>query len=692
MAKFTKSTNRITLGEGQKLSDYEGWTLNFSTGLPDGIFNKKYPGTGATYCEFMSDRPSIIVFPFKKLALEKAEAYKKKGRNTLYVGTDKNGKSLKEADIKIWYRKNKDSNPKFSVVADSIGNLVKALQEEKIDPFKEFKLVLDEVELLQMQSGFRGRLPLCFDYFKRFKNKCLVSATLLDFSDNQLKKLKVFDLEIASNFADFEGIHHPIPKKRIQIRRFSKEEPHVGVANQIVNYYQNNPEKSGKIKFFIGLNSIDGIKEMLSIFEKAGITSISVLVSEGSSDKISPGYKTNDIKDGILPSDITITTCINWSGIDIYETFHSVAISLNTKIHHSFSVENLIQFFGRSRKDDSRNTFTLAIGPSPEIEYRERTVPMHERKAQIEKLIGDVKKDIQDKKDKAEMLKALTKTESSLIYEDMNGNPAVNWLLEDLEKYQRQVVEDYKDEAARLLKRLSERFEVQEIPFDEEFEIQPDIKTDLEKIEEDYETFLENLNSNYLEAKLASKFLDKKERKNKRVAAFWYYFGRTLGLKDQESYDLAKYFSGLYKPWNQTEIVITALRVFFRHNPAFQDLIRLIEKAKSTQQNVTSKDVLDAIKSDVNLKEHFKGVIYGSGSDQNMPILFTQFFGMKKQSDGKLYSLKGIDLSNPKLIKDRLHAVTDKLDEAAKTPSSNGVKSLANEISNFIDEKFQEKK
>ena len=98
----------VFLREGEYLSNYSSEEIDFSVGLPNGIFNKKYPGMGATYCEFMTDRDSIIVFPFRTLALEKAEFYnKEKGRITFFVGTNLNNESTEISDIRQWYRENK---------------------------------------------------------------------------------------------------------------------------------------------------------------------------------------------------------------------------------------------------------------------------------------------------------------------------------------------------------------------------------------------------------------------------------------------------------------------------------------------------------------------------------------------------------------------------------------------------------
>ena len=293
--------NVIFLKEGQYLRDLRVNGLNLSTGLPNGIFNKKYPGMGATYCEFMADRPSIIVFPFRSLAFEKAQNYKKKGRNTFFVGTDPNNESTKERDIRDWYKVHKGQFPKFSVVADSIEKVVDTLKGEGCDPYKEFSLVLDEVELLQMQSGFRDKLPLCFEYFKLFKSKCLVSATPLEFSDKKLSKLTKYYLEVITNETDDLGNNRSRDKQR--------SEPHVEIANKIADFYENDWEKNKDKKFFVGINHIQGINEMIEVLVKRETkATISAFASSNSDDKLLKEYNRDEIQDQKLPSNINLTT------------------------------------------------------------------------------------------------------------------------------------------------------------------------------------------------------------------------------------------------------------------------------------------------------------------------------------------------------------------------------------------------
>src|SRR5690606_37497924 len=91
---------------------------------------------------------------------------------------------------------------------------------------RDYFLVLDEVEILQMQSSFRNKLPLCFDYFKLFKRKCLVSATLINFSDEHLIKLPKFKV-----------LMYEPPNLTLEIRKYTSQ-PHISVANQLINHIQ----------------------------------------------------------------------------------------------------------------------------------------------------------------------------------------------------------------------------------------------------------------------------------------------------------------------------------------------------------------------------------------------------------------------------------------------------------------------
>jgi len=189
--KTGENSTAYILKEGTFISD----TFNY---LPNGRIDKKVPGIGATRRELTSDRHSIIVEPLKAIASLKAFNLKEISENhkAIYVGSATNRYSpLKDKEIKEEIKKAKDAGKfvKIVVVADSLWKVINAIDEDYDDYF----LMLDEIDTFQTDAGYRSRLEDTMDYFFRFKNSCVVSATLSDFSNPKLmeKPLIVFDYE-----------------------------------------------------------------------------------------------------------------------------------------------------------------------------------------------------------------------------------------------------------------------------------------------------------------------------------------------------------------------------------------------------------------------------------------------------------------------------------------------------------------
>lgn len=664
--------DKVFLQEEKFLSEYSSQELDFSKGLPPGIFNKKYPGMGATYCEFHADRASILVFPFRRLAFEKAESYKK--QNTFFVGTDPNNKSTGKYQIKKWYESNKSKNPKFSVVADSIQKLVEALQEVGCDPFKEFFLVLDEVELLQMQSGFRSKLPLCFDYFKKFERKCLVSATLLEFSDEALSKLRKYDLEVYTHKTDELGIPYTREKENLKIRVFKKN-PHWGVANQLVDFFKGQKGTLKKDKFFIGLNSLEGISEMIEIFEKAKIQDlVSVHVSSTSKEGFLKMYNKAEIKKGILPTAINITSCINFSGIDIHENFHAIAITLKEQVHHAFSFENLVQFFGRSRFKGQKPPFTFALNLDGNISHKKLKVPLGRRKEQLNGLIDYVTTKIEEEKDKTDLINAISETKSSLIYINSEGRPAVNWLLEDLENHELDKINAYKERGKILISKIEERYKVEYLDFTTlRYPIVPEVRDDEEKEAETLEKFLDNLDADYDSRDLVDRFLDEKSLQPKKVAAYWYLFGRAFSLKEEECKYLASHYSNLNKPYQVSSVVVDGLRFYTRYPEAFKDLVGILLKNRTQKKHLSSSEIPKLLKSLEVFEKHFASFFQVGGPNENSSILMEHFFGINKVGgDRPKFKIDEKDLEKPYLV-ERFRCLESRLKEVSKTPKGGGL-------------------
>lgn len=686
---FKNLRESVWLQEGQYLSDYNVDRLTFGDGLPEGIFNKKYPGMGATYCEFHSPRPSIIVFPFRKLAYEKADKYKKDKCNTFFVGTDPNNKSTKKYQIKDWYAKNKSKNPKFSVVADSIKKLVEAIQESGIDPFKEFFLVLDEVELLQMQSGFRKALPVCFDYFKKFLSKCLVSATLLNFSDQDINELPIYDLEVYTSKSDELGIPYKREKEKLQIRTF-KNDPHVGIANQIADLFQEKGVDKEKTKFLIGLNSLKGINEMIEVFKKRKTAeSISVHVSSDSKENFFKKYTQDEIIDGVLPSNINLTSCINWNGVDINENIYAVAISLKTKVHHAFSFENLVQFFGRSRVKESKPPFTFALSVGDNLEFEKPKIPLSRRKEQLKGLIEYVNTKIEEEKDRNDLIQAISNTKSSLIYLNSENQIAVNWLLEDLENYELGKVSDYKEEAKGLITKLEDRYKVDFFDHSKyKFTITPDRKTPEEKEEETLERFLDNLDEEYSSLKLVERFLDQESLQSKRAAAYWYLFGRSFNLSEYKCKELAEEFSKHKKSFQISSIVVEGLRFYTRHKKAFESVIENLYKKRNKQKNMKPSEILEVLSQVSGSKKHFEVIFHSGNQADGASLLMQYFFGIEKiGGTNPKFKILDNQLDKPRIL-NQLTNLEYSLLEVANYPSTGGISYNSYKKENIIDTIF----
>lgn len=644
---------------------------------------------GATYCEFHAERASILVFPFRRLAYEKAESYKKQGRNTFFVGTDPNNKSTNKIQIKDWYLRNESKNPKFSVVADSIQKLVEALQEAGCDPFKEFFLVLDEVELLQMQSGFRSKLPLCFDYFKKFERKCLVSATLLDFSDLELKKLPVYDLEVYTHKTDELGIPYTRDKEELQIRVFKKN-PHWGVANQLVDFFKGKNGTTKKEKFFIGLNSLEGISEMIEIFEKAKIQDlVSVHVSSASKERFLKKYNKEEIKNGVLPTAINITSCINFSGIDLNENIHAIAITLKKQVHHSFSFENLVQFFGRSRFKGQKLPFTFALTLDGNITYQEPKVPLTKRKHDLNGLIDYVNTKIEEEKDKTDLIKAISETKSSLIYLNSDGKPAVNWLLEDLENHELDKVKAYEKKCKTLISKLEGRYHLEVFDYTRQyFSILPNAMDEEKKEAETLEKFLDNLDAGYESRDLVDRFLDEKSSQSKKVAAFWYLFGRAFLLEEEEGKDLASYFSKIKNPYQVSSVVVDGLRLYTRYPEAFKDLVNILLKNRTQKKYLSSSDIPPLLKAGNVFEKHFKSFFQLGSPTENATILMQYFFGINKDGgDRPKFKFDEDDLEKPQLV-ERFQSLEGHLNEVSKTPKGKGLDFENTRPEDLIDTEF----
>ena len=174
----------LTLSKGQYLSDI----LNE---IPSNcILSKKIPGCGATTLELNSNRNSIIIVPNVPVIISKLNKYP----NLLGVY-----ENVKIQDICKYFKENK-SYHKIMTTPESFDKVKSACEKCNINIYSDFFLLMDECHQLIKDVGYRDNIVIPMNDFFLFKNKALVSATPLDFSDPRFKENNFTTIEITADY------------------------------------------------------------------------------------------------------------------------------------------------------------------------------------------------------------------------------------------------------------------------------------------------------------------------------------------------------------------------------------------------------------------------------------------------------------------------------------------------------------
>lgn len=294
--------------------------------MPHGIVDKQVAGIGATSLEIDSKRNSIIVFPTKILAYNKWQRNKTK---LLYVGgkinDERDTTSIKEiqsylSDDKVVYKK-------FLVVADSLYKLLQIIGKEH---YKDYFLMIDEVDMIQSESNYRPSLESLIDHYFEFppKNRCLVTATMREFSNPQLQQECKFNL----SWKD-------APKRKIQL------------------YYTDNLDAltSQQIQFLpptekivIAYNSIRHCRNIIKLLPDELLKDCAILCSDSSVEEAGTYYA--ELAEGNkLPKRINFITSCYFAGVDIEDYYHLITVSNARQNYQMLSPDKLMQIHGRCR-------------------------------------------------------------------------------------------------------------------------------------------------------------------------------------------------------------------------------------------------------------------------------------------------------------------------------------------------------
>lgn len=296
---------------------------NYLTKMPHGLADKKITGIGATTLEINSKRNSIIVFPTKALAYGKHS----KHPNTLYVGSEIKGEKEKVTNQQIEEYLAKGGYKKLLVVADSLGRLLGIIGKN----YKDYFLMIDEVDVLQTDNNFRPQLENVIDYYFMFpsKNRCMVTATMKEFNNPLLKKECKFSITWTYN-----------------ARRDVKLLHTNNIIQAVIEKVISHPTE----KVFIAYNSILQIRNIIASLDEETRKECAILCSEASikeaGEYFAPKLGDNDT----LPARINFATCCYFTGIDIEDSYHLITVSDVRRSHSMLTLDRMTQIHGRCRK------------------------------------------------------------------------------------------------------------------------------------------------------------------------------------------------------------------------------------------------------------------------------------------------------------------------------------------------------
>jgi hypothetical protein len=204
------------------------------------IIYKTLPGIGATTAEILEQRNSIIVLP--NLPVIKGKQSKHgSGHNTYAVYEDNTIEQLKN------YLSRRDVPYKkiFTTPEGFAGKVKLAMKQMRVDMYAEYFLLFDEAHKYIADNNYRENIIMPFNDFFKFRNKAIISATPLKFSDPRFKGQNFSEITINPVY-DF--------KKDITLIHTNN------ISDALRKYINENSNDH----YCIFYNTIDGIRSLIN--------------------------------------------------------------------------------------------------------------------------------------------------------------------------------------------------------------------------------------------------------------------------------------------------------------------------------------------------------------------------------------------------------------------------------------------
>lgn len=341
--------------------------------MPHGIVDKQVAGIGATTLEIDSKRNSIVVVPTRVLAYNKWIRNKEK---TLYVG----GKINEERDttsiqeIQEYLSDEKIAYKKFLVVADSLHRLLQIIGAKH---YKDYFLMIDEVDMIQSESNYRPRLESLIDHYFQFppKNRCLVTATMREFSNPRLQQECRFNI----SWKD-------APKRKIQL--YYTDNLNALTAQQI----QSLPPAE---KIVIAFNSIRHCRNIIKLLPDELQKDCALLCSDSSVEEAGAYYAELDEGDK-LPQRINFITSCYFAGVDFEDSYHLISVSNARQNYQMLSPDKLTQIHGRCRIADGVLSDTIIFNTrenwskNADEDYQAKLIKQAEALLRLQKIASEL--------------------------------------------------------------------------------------------------------------------------------------------------------------------------------------------------------------------------------------------------------------------------------------------------------------
>lgn len=334
------------------------------------LFHKGKTGCGGTSIALENDIDTIITVPLRALIINKQR------EDYLCIYTSNDGERVSDNDIKSYLKR--EGVKKILVTYDSLSRLVKVMQENDLNPYANYRLIVDEYQILFTAYNFRHTaIRALLNEATKFEKATFMTATPIkeEYLFHELKKYKVQEVVWLNE-----------PQRKISV--FVTNSILQGVNEKIRKLTRETPE----MNLHIFVNSVKLIAEIIRYSElteeNVRIICSDTTPSIGKSNKEKLPFNISNIKDEVKKFNF-YTSCA-FEGCDIMDE-HGKTIIVSSANHPQTLLDistSIPQITGRIRnsryKYDILHISTFMRSEDIEAANNKRTNLVTERASAID--------------------------------------------------------------------------------------------------------------------------------------------------------------------------------------------------------------------------------------------------------------------------------------------------------------------